>query len=382
MELNQYLRLLPYRELKVVAALHQLETSRKPRKEELISVVEEALLDARHLKRVLGRLSEHEREALDALMVNGGELEKSTFCDQFGEIVPYKPWQKGGDAHSWQGENEPAQQLAYLGLVFVHPRKPEPGETQFVVIPDNLLSLLPPVASPAQVAALPSVTQETTASQMSDLLHDVTMLLSFVHREKVKAIYKKRWLSKKNLHHLSGRLAQPEELGNIRSELQSTRVRFVHFLAESAGLIGVTGEHFAPTPAGWQWLKAPPEQQIRELWQAWQNPTDGQVARWRRYRYAQAPSIQFQSYPKGGASYYSPDTPTKEVFHTLSCLLTSLSACSAQTKYDVSTFINALWAQEPQLWKFEISATEGIKRGWIELRTDQDSSANPIPTYG
>ncbi len=152
MELNQYLRLLPYRELKVVAMLHELETSTRPRKEELIFAVEAAFLDAAHLTRMVATLSLRVREALDAYIVNEGKIEKTVFCDQFGEITPYKPWQKGVDSRSWQGEHEPAQQLVYLGLAFVHPRKPKPGEVQYVVIPDELLSLLPLVASPGQAA--------------------------------------------------------------------------------------------------------------------------------------------------------------------------------------------------------------------------------------
>jgi hypothetical protein len=161
----------------------------RPPKKELIEVISEALLDGKVVQRFLRKLSERERMALDALIAADGRLPYESYQKQFGEIRPFRPRRKDEPSYPSYDSNQPAQQLAYWGLAYLHPRRPKPGQRQEVIIPHDLLALLPPVQSAADAAAtslIPVVTYQES------LLFDITMLLCFVHQQQPKAIYNGR----------------------------------------------------------------------------------------------------------------------------------------------------------------------------------------------
>jgi hypothetical protein len=65
-------------------------------------------------------------------------------------------------------------------------------------------------------------------------------------------------------------LAYPDPtVATARSELQTDRIRFLHYLAEAAGLVAPAGGLLKPTPAAWGWLQAAEVERRRALWDGW-----------------------------------------------------------------------------------------------------------------
>ena len=95
---------------------------------------------------------------------------------------------------------------------------------------------------------------------MTLLMTDVFTFLCFLQARDI-APAKQRLLSPKVLADLDRQLLAPDRIRLARglhggkygpSELETDRVRFVHFLCEAAGLVALTGRFLKPTPrAAW-----------------------------------------------------------------------------------------------------------------------------------
>lgn len=336
MKLKDCLEERGYWELRLMARQLQLSLSGKhPPKGKVVEALLGFLHEPTHIDSLLRRLGEQEREALDALIAAGGSLPWALFGERFGQI---RPWRAGASGQSTWAAQSSAEMLAYLGLIFRTPRRPKPGQEVTVLIAHDLLLLLPtpkPLALSSRSALSPRSSGDALEGRHSlasegALRHDVTLLLSFVHREQVRARYKGRWFSPKDLQRLNERLMVPEDLTNVRSELQSGRIRFLHFLAESAGLMEAQNGHFALTPLAWQWLEATGEAQDEQLWQAWQAETSEQTERWRRYRLV-------------GSEQDAP-------LALLGSVLRQLVGLTVQQRLDIDAFKERLVAQDATWW--------------------------------
>ncbi|MSP13160.1 MAG: hypothetical protein EXR62_09410 [Chloroflexi bacterium] len=136
-------------------------------------------------------------------------------------------------------------------------------------------------------------------------------------------------------HALNRRLAIAENLAGLRSELQTGRIRFAHFLAESAGLVETVNGRLAPSPRAWVWLAAPEAERFSHLWQSWQIDNANQHTLWRRFRL-------------NGSITTGPSTPN--FYPHLRHVLATLSACAPATPINLSMFIETLASQRPDLW--------------------------------
>lgn len=179
--------------------------------------------------------------------------------------------------------------LLALGLLFK-------GGDELLFIPTELmLQAAPPSSSATQPPRI--------AGEM--VCHDVTCLLALLHRDDVKLLHG-RWLPPRFLKQWGQLCRIPPARPQARSELQTHRRRFLHYLAEGAGLVtgftppvvrpssSVSGKKtndggrtttdnniILPAPAAWLWLRAPGPERIQALWEAWQRPDPD---RWRRFR--------------------------------------------------------------------------------------------------
>lgn len=110
--------------------------------------------------------------------------------------------------------------------------------------------------------------------------HDLACLLALLQRQDVRPRHG-RWLTARPLADWGECCAWPPAAPEARGELQTGRRRFLHYLAEAAGLVGLVGPYLTPTPAAWLWLGAAPAERLSALWQAFLAPD---AALWRTYR--------------------------------------------------------------------------------------------------
>ncbi len=171
---------------------------------------------------------------------------------------------------------------------------------------DDLLfmpvELLPPAAAAESPPSNhpPPDPAERSWPPVDVLGYDLTCLLALLQRDPVRLLHG-RWLPPGFLKAWGRYCRIPPAQPQARSELQTKRRRFLHYLAESAGLVNdnqlLVNSKFAPAadpspisnyqlpltpaPAAWLWLRAPRAERIEVLWQAWQSLDPG---RWRRFR--------------------------------------------------------------------------------------------------
>lgn len=327
MKLHKCLANTPYRQLIVIARLRKIHPGRQPKKDELVDHLSTVLPDPGNLQRALRNLSPDERQALDALIAAGGRMPWPRFRHRFGDVRPYKPWRSDHPRHPWRNPASPVERLVYLGLIFRHPRRPRPGDDVEVLIPDDFMQHLPPVPPPADAACLDS--PPLKEASRSHIIQDVVLFLSLLHRQDVQPLHE-RWLPPRLLHDLNQRVSQPEDLSRVRSELQTGRLRFLHFLAECASLLDLVTGRLAPSPQAWSWLEVSNSQRHTWLWEAWQARTDALRELWQRYRLP-------------GAEYSDP-------LLLLTRLLAHLTSCSSDHAFSLTTFTHSLLETDSALW--------------------------------
>lgn len=322
--LHTCLAQLRYWELMAIARQRQVTLpAARPPKDRLLALLADAVPDRERSRRILSALAGDEREALDTLIIAGGRMAWPRYRARFGDIRPIKPWRDDHPRHLWRNPISPAERLAYLGLIYLHPRQPPAGEQAAVVIPDELLDVLP---APQLDVADASVSLEAVrrSHPQGDLLRDVALLLGLIHRRDIRPLHG-RWLALRDVEALNERLSRPEDLTEIRSELQTGRLRFLHFLTEASELVDVAAGHLAVTAAGWAWLEHDAADQYRHLWQAWQH---GRL--WARYR---LPGAQL-------------DDPVA----LLNRLLSHLAQLPPRRAYRLDELATTILRADPQLW--------------------------------
>ena len=268
LNLGDCLEASSWRRLLAIMASHGLPCSTRWRKAELVRALQAHLSEPANLRQVVLNLEEPARSALLALLQAGGMLPARTFADAFGDVRPHRPWRKGaGEAEPWRNPASPTERLWYLGLLHMQPARPKPGETQYAVLPADLLDelqhlLLPPqTGQPVRLRPRPGIPP--------DLTWHVALLLATLEAEPVRPLHG-RWLPPRLLAALAGRtgLDQADDFQLSRSERRLPYLAFVHYLALAAGL--VAGEsRLGVTPAGWQWLAADTPARWQMLWEGW-----------------------------------------------------------------------------------------------------------------
>lgn len=235
------------------------------------------------LRRSFRALGPDERAALVALQAAGGSLPLYRFTAAFGPIRPYKPWQEDAPVHPWRRPVSVAERLWFLG--FVQTNKGQNGP-RMVSVPAEVLSLLPPLPRPRPKAKrLPRPVFSPDALRV-----DLAILLGTLLGTPVKPRWL-RWLPPCMLKRINARLRVREKVDAVRSELQTKRLRFLHYLAEVGGLLSLQNGVFLPTTAAWAWLSLPPGEQWRWLWEALERDLArpaGRVGRdpvWNTYRF-------------------------------------------------------------------------------------------------
>jgi len=272
----QHLEHRTWRELRAIAHAHGLHFNTN----HTVQQARERLyreLTGGQLRRSFHALGSDERAALVALQAAGGLLPLYRFTAAFGPIRPYKPWQEDAPVHPWRRPVSVAERLWFLGFVQVNKGQNGP---RIVSVPAEVLSLLPPLPRPRPKAKrLPRPVFSPDALRV-----DLAIFLGLLLSTPVKPRWL-RWLPPYMLKRINARLQVREKVDAIRSELQTQRLRFLHYLAEVGGLLSAQNGVFLPTTAAWTWLSLPPGEQWRWLWQALERDLNGREPAWNSYRF-------------------------------------------------------------------------------------------------
>lgn len=220
-------------DLRSTAQTHGLPFHTKHNKAQVYARLYHSLIDEGALRRQFKRLSADERAALQALQAAGGTLPQRRFQKAFGAVRLYRPW-RGDDVPKtpWKRPQSIAEKLWYLGFIEIVKGRPD-----HVSLPDEVLALLPPL--PRLEAETPVVTP-LTPSGADALCGDVALMLGALMFHDVCPLHG-RWIPLRALRRINRHLRTPDDLNGVRSELQTGRLRFLHYLAECMGLAGVQG---------------------------------------------------------------------------------------------------------------------------------------------
>lgn len=186
----------------------------------------------------------------------------------------YRPWRKDNTPkHPWKRPHSTAEKLWYLGFIEIVKGRPDQ-----VILPDEVMALLPPLPCPEPIQQV-----QMSTHPCETLCLDMAMLLGGLLYYDVRPLHG-RWFPPYALRVINERLRIHEGLDGIRSELQTGRLRFLHYLAEAGGLVAVQAGYLKPTIQAWDWLNLPPD----ERWQVLMNAVKTDLAAchclWKRYR--------------------------------------------------------------------------------------------------
>ncbi|MCC7446486.1 MAG: WYL domain-containing protein [Anaerolineae bacterium] len=258
-------------DLRALAGAYGLPFSgRKTRQEEARRLSEQLIAEG-CVRRQFRQLNAVEREPLVALQVAGGQLPRDLFIRAFGEIRRYRPWRGEAPRHPWKQPISRAEKLWFLAFIDIQDDR--------VVAPTEVLAMLPP--PPRVVTKAAAAPQPVPSAAL--LLVDLAILIGCLLYEDVKPLWG-RWLPPRFLKRVNAAVRSPEDMAHCRSELQAGRLRFLHHLAEVAGLISVQTGYLKPTPAAWVWLDLTPEQQWQQVWVHLQRDLESRAPLWNRYR--------------------------------------------------------------------------------------------------
>ncbi len=269
-----------WRELRVMAWSYGLSFNSNYTCGQAKTMLHQALLNEAGLHRSFRSLSDTERSALQTLQAHGGQIALHRFYQQYGEVRPYRPWHPEFPRQAWKKPHSITEKLWYLG--FVEIMRGEPGQPDTICASAEILALLPPLPRPTPT---PHPIPEVRYTPDS-LRRDLAVLFGLLLHTPIEPSWG-RWLPPRFLKQWNQLLVVREDLTEVRSELQTGRLRFLHYLAEVAGLVALINGELQPTAAAWAWLDAPPGEQWHILWEAWQadlrQRADEQV--WQRYRF-------------------------------------------------------------------------------------------------
>ena len=250
--LLDYLGRLPQRDLRAIATRIGVRKADSNRKQAWVLAVHRFQLAPDAPAFMLDLLSPSALEALNRLL-GVDALPTALFLAEYGPI------RRAGVNRSWSPSpwQQPAsvsEELYYAGLLFPVDPKPIERSRQVAVPPDLRRHLAPQVA-----------TLRMTQARPFPLLHDLAQVLFYLHQHPDLVLQHGRWLSPFHVTQLNQRLLNSDPPPLPTSHKRTHRLRFLFFLAQSAGLL--VGSEV--TAFAWFWVAEPPAQQMTLLWQAW-----------------------------------------------------------------------------------------------------------------
>jgi len=349
MELCACLEQHPWRTLKAIFRAYELPFTPSPDKPTVCARLAATIMEPERLQATWRALSAEAQAALRALAEADGQMRREVFIAHFGSIRPYKPWRDDAPPAPWENPASPAEELAYLGLVFIVNQGTKRRPLWAVILPDEIKAALPS-SSPALRASPPSPKALEEGGGWGEGEGDVgaavLTFLCFLNREDIRPLHG-RWLPPTACRTLALRLSS-QDPGRVRSERQLPYLSFVHYLAERAGLVDLEGQWLKPTLVAQGWLAQPRAERVRILWEAWREDSETNAELWSRFRLP-------------GDSDLSPLTRFNGLLHLLASL--------APGAYPLHDLLDALARCDPALLQ-----PCAPYRVWAEL--DEDTQAD------
>lgn len=231
--LRQHLAATPRHFLLAIGRARRLRLPWAAPKASLVERLAQILADPAHLAPLLAMLSETEQTVLDDLLLAGGRLPRRHLVRRHGDLRPYRPWRKDSPRRPWEQPLSPTERLWYLGLIFLDRRSNE------LFIPTELQAHLPVPVPPSP--APPSPRSPTMPAPADLTCHDLAGLLALLQRDEIVPLHG-RWLPPRFLAAWGRCCRVRPATPQARSELQTARRRFLHYLAEAGGWVAGSGE--------------------------------------------------------------------------------------------------------------------------------------------
>ncbi len=196
------------------------DTNRRP---DMVDEIVAEILDPEAMAETLAWLDEREREALDALLVNGGRMRAHRFEQRFGAIRRFGPGRMAREA-PWRSPISPAEGLWYRGLIARGFAQEQDTVVEFVFIPSEIASLLPPPQATPEPFVVP-VADEPARVVPGDpaMVDDLCTLLA--------------WTREHPLHLRGGTLQEADELMPRLLLRDRVRLEFMLHIALKIGLL-------------------------------------------------------------------------------------------------------------------------------------------------
>jgi len=215
---------------------------------QVVDQLADELVRPESVAEVMEGLRPQEREALEALISEGGRKKLHLFSRHYGEIRPFGPGSLERE-RPWEDPINAAEGLWYSGLIYRAFDEVEGQATDFIFIPPDLLPLLPkverkPSAFVVEATPTPSIIRQGDLA----LVHDTCAFLSYIQNEQVKPL-KDGSLPRRDIERITERFLGRED--------DTERLAFLHHLCQRLGLVHLSEGLLKPNPPeAKRWLKA------------------------------------------------------------------------------------------------------------------------------
>lgn len=244
--------------LRAIAATHGSPLT-ATRQGEAVSELAATLASPQLIREALARLSPQEREALDRLLISGGQMSRISFSRRHGALPHLGPGRLERE-RPWESPGTPAERLWYMGLIYTGFVELEGEPAEVVYLPDELLDLLPPPQTPPptfEVATLPPPVEFAPGGP--SLAEDLCTLLSYVQNNPIR---QQEGLSTVDRQKLAARLSVADE----------PRLDFLLHLAHRLELLTHKEGRLRPNPEiAPDWLRSSRGRQIVGLQETWRD---------------------------------------------------------------------------------------------------------------
>jgi hypothetical protein len=235
---------------------------------EAVHELAEALLSPVATTIILDDLSQEEKNGLQFLLGQGGQVEGARFARQYGSI------RLMGSARlererPWQSPQNPAEGLWYRGLIFKTFQVTRQGSREIVYIPDDLIPLLKPLLAQSQSSITDQPDQVPspafTISGSGRLRENFFRILVYLQTTPVR-LQDKAELPTKDKQTLIQSLLPPI----LSSFTLAAELDFLLHLGQQANLLTIAHGRLRPErEATRNWLQASPTEQIQLLQNTW-----------------------------------------------------------------------------------------------------------------
>jgi hypothetical protein len=318
-------------DLKAIAERRGVKLRPNPLKAEVVDVLAAALGKPDSVTRVLADLSAEERQALEAVLAEGGRIPSYKLEREFGGVRRPEIYAYHDEAarQPWRHIATPSEGLWYRGLIFRTFDVVGNWRGDIYIVPDDLRPLLPTVEKKAPQFSLEAVPVPSNVLDGGDLRRDIFTLLAYLQRREVEPVRGDR-LPKQDVVRLSDELTIKQDLSAVRNEEEAGRLAFVRRLADRAGLVQVLAGRLCPSPKTSDWLKMPRHKQIHELWTSYL-----QDEQWDEL--LRLPSIQLDR----RVGYYRRPTATRQK------LVEHLKQCPPEQWLSIESFVQSIKRMDP-----------------------------------